>query len=365
MTWLVPSSVDSEHPSSSTPVGSANLIYDVLDAVAADPQLWSRTALLLNFDENDGFFDHVPPPVAPKPESGNNDDWYGGQPIGFGPRVPMTVVSPWTIGGHVSSETFDHTSVLRLLERWTGVREPNISEWRRTAAGDLTSVFDFDNAGTPPQQAEPGPVPTPIDRWLPLPPEDQRLPMQESGRRPARALPYQPAVSALLTPQGEIDLRLANSGAGSAHFAVYSYAGEFDEALHVDVRGEHAETVGLKGDTYELSVQGPNRFWFELGGSRKGRAAGVDVLSQPMPRNGGLRLELRNVSAQPVTLQLRALGYAPGLSREVKVPASGAHTLEWPTDHGWYDVEVTTTQDQTFRRRITGRIENGAPGVTG
>ncbi|EQD83882.1 hypothetical protein N599_22980 [Saccharopolyspora erythraea D] len=43
----------------------------------------------------------------------------------------------------------------------------------------------------------------------------------------------------------------------------------------------------------------------------------------------------------------------------------GAQTVEWPTDQGWYDVEVTAAQDRTFRRRITGRVENGAAGVTG
>ncbi|CAM04960.1 phospholipase C [Saccharopolyspora erythraea NRRL 2338] len=144
VTWLVPSAVDSEHPGSSTPVGSANLVFDVLDAIASDPQVWSKTVLLLNFDENDGFFDHMPPPVPPESET---EDWYDGQPIGLGPRVPMTVVSPWTIGGHVNSQVFDHTSVLRFLERWTGVEEPNISAWRRRTCGDLLSVFDFGTAG--------------------------------------------------------------------------------------------------------------------------------------------------------------------------------------------------------------------------
>ena len=131
VSWLVPSSVDSEHPGASTPVASANLIYDLLDAIASDPDTWSKTALFINFDENDGYFDHVPPPVAPRPASGEGDDWFDGRPIGLGPRVPMTIVSPWTVGGHVCSEVFDHTSVVRFLERWTGVDEPNISPWRR------------------------------------------------------------------------------------------------------------------------------------------------------------------------------------------------------------------------------------------
>ncbi|MEV6226703.1 phosphocholine-specific phospholipase C [Saccharopolyspora shandongensis] len=360
--WLVPSAADSEHPGSSTPVGSANLVYEVLDAIA-DPQIWSKTALLLNFDENDGFFDHVPPPVPPKPESGEGDDHFEGQPIGLGPRVPMTVVSPWTIGGVVNSEVFDHTSVLRLLERWTGVQEPNISSWRRTACGDLTSVFDFENAAKPPKPAEPGPVPEPIERWHPKPPAEQALPLQEQGRRPARALPYQPQVSAVLNGEA-VTLRLGNVGAGSAHFTIYPYAGELSGPSHVDVRGEQVVNVPAK-EEYRLAVQGPNRFWFELSGSREGKAAGLDVRTNPDARTGGLSLELRNSGAEPITVRLRALGYAPGEQREVRLAAGGAESVGWPTDQGWYDVEVTAAQDQSFRRRATGRVENGAPGVTG
>ncbi|MFI0470189.1 phosphocholine-specific phospholipase C [Saccharopolyspora sp. 5N102] len=360
VTWLVPSAADSEHPETSTPVGSANLIYEVLDAIAADPQVWSKTVLLLNFDENDGFFDHVPPPVPPKSAA---DEWYDGQPIGFGPRVPMTVVSPWTIGGHVNSEVFDHTSVLRFLERWTGIKEPNISDWRRTAAGDLVSVFDFENAGAPPHPVKPSPVPEPIDRWHPKPPEKQRLPLQEQGRRPARALPYQPAASGSVA-DGALALRLANNGRSAAHFTVYSYAGEFPEPLHIDVSDEHVETLPNVKE-YKLAVQGPNRFWFELSGSAAGKAAGVDVGTRPNTRTGGLTLELRNTGGEAVTLRLRALGYTPGAKREIRLPAGGSNTVEWPTDQGWYDVEVTTPQDKAFGRRATGRIENGAPGVTG
>src|SRR6201999_513734 len=69
VSWLVPSAVDSEHPGASTPVGSANLMYDLLDALGSDRDTWSKTVLLINFDENDGYFDHVPPPVAPRPLS--------------------------------------------------------------------------------------------------------------------------------------------------------------------------------------------------------------------------------------------------------------------------------------------------------
>src|SRR5271163_1371165 len=108
------------------------------------PYVWAKTLFILNYDENDGLFDHVPPPVAP---AGTPHEFVEGLPIGGGFRVPCIIVSPWTAGGWVSSEPFDHTSVLQFLEIFTGVREPNISDWRRRTFGDLMSAFRFGEAG--------------------------------------------------------------------------------------------------------------------------------------------------------------------------------------------------------------------------
>ena len=62
-------------------------------------------------------------------------------PIGLGFRVPCIIVSPWTVGGYVSHETFDHTSVIQLIEQVTGARNPNITPWRRSVTGDLTGAL--------------------------------------------------------------------------------------------------------------------------------------------------------------------------------------------------------------------------------
>ncbi len=134
----------SEHPYA-PPGDGAHFVDLVYRALAADPEVFDSTVLFLNYDENDGFFDHVPPPVAPP---GTPDEYLDGLPIGLGFRVPMLVMSPWTRGGWVSSEVFDHTSVLRFMETWTAAlgtpaRCPNISAWRRRVVGDLTGVFDF------------------------------------------------------------------------------------------------------------------------------------------------------------------------------------------------------------------------------
>lgn len=93
------------------------MIYDVLDALASNPEIRACTAVFINYDENGGFFDHVPPPMPP-PEVAA--EYEGDAPIGLGLRVPMLVVSPWTVGGRVCSEVFDHTSLIQFLERWTG-----------------------------------------------------------------------------------------------------------------------------------------------------------------------------------------------------------------------------------------------------
>ena len=67
-------------------------------------------------------------------------------PYGGGVRVPLLAVSPWSTGGYVCSETFDHTSLIRFVEARFGVVEPNITPWRRAVFGDLTSCFDFASA---------------------------------------------------------------------------------------------------------------------------------------------------------------------------------------------------------------------------
>lgn len=362
VSWLVPSAVLAEHPGSSTPVGSANLIYDLLDAVASDVDTWSRTAIFLNFDENDGYFDHVPPPVPSLPASGNSDDYYNGRPIGLGFRVPMTVISPWSIGGYVNSETFDHTSVLRFLERWTSVSEPNISNWRRTVAGDLTSTFDFRNSGRPPKLAHPGPIPTPITRWHPQPPATQALPSQELGHRPARPLPYHPTVAIEPAAAG-LTVELANYGSRSTHFALYSYAPTPADPQHVDVRDRTIKAIAATGP-YQLAVQGPNRFWVDAAGTTTGAAHPIAVRLLPAAGRLDLQITLHNTGKRTIALVLTALGYG-STKKQLALAPGQARLVSWPTAQGWYDVEVASPTDRSFTRRFTGRLENGRPGVSG
>lgn len=135
VSWIIPPIEQSEHPDYMPAIGAA-FIASKLDAIASNLDVWSKTVVILGYDENDGLFDHVTPPTPPP---GTPREFVDNVSIGAGFRVPCTVISPWTVGGWVCSEPFDHTSVLRFLERFTGVREPNISEWRRRTFGDLTA----------------------------------------------------------------------------------------------------------------------------------------------------------------------------------------------------------------------------------
>ncbi|HET7623905.1 MAG TPA: phospholipase C, phosphocholine-specific [Verrucomicrobiae bacterium] len=147
VSWIIPTSYQSEHPDF-MPADGAAFVASKLDAIAANPDVWAKTVFILDYDENDGIFDHVAPIVPP---AGTEKEFVDGVPIGSGFRVPCIIISPWTAGGWVCSQPFDHTSVLQFLEKFTGVREENISDWRRKTFGDLTSAFRFhDRAARPP-----------------------------------------------------------------------------------------------------------------------------------------------------------------------------------------------------------------------
>ena len=241
VSWLVAPEKFSDHPSS--PWYGAWYVAEALDILTRNPEVWKKTIFVLTYDENDGYFDHVPPFVAPdpdNPESGKTSPGIDtgveylhlekdvtrhprrearGGPVGLGYRVPLLVASPWSRGGYVCSQVFDHTSVLQLLEKVLShrlgkeIRETNISAWRRTVCGDLSTVF------RPFQPERTGSLPFPAkDSFLggvhkaqfqPLPSGYRKLsasdveqfrrnrasaawmPRQEPGIRPSSALPYE------------------------------------------------------------------------------------------------------------------------------------------------------------------------------
>jgi phospholipase C len=153
VSWILAPLVQSEHPPAPVTWGEW-ATWKTLSALTANPAVWAKTALFVTYDENGGFFDHVPPPTPPAGTPGEyltvsplpaTASGIAG-PIGLGFRVPMIVCSPFTRGGLVSSDVLDHTSMLRLLEARFGVTAPNLSAWRRAAVGDMSAVFDFASA---------------------------------------------------------------------------------------------------------------------------------------------------------------------------------------------------------------------------
>jgi phospholipase C len=205
VSWVLASILDSDHPPDPSLFGEATL-SGILAALMANPAQWAKTVLFVTYDENGGFFDHVPPVTAPPgtpgeyvtaidvpapPVAGNIAG-----PIGLGFRVPMLIISPFSRGGFVSSDLFDHTSVLRFLETRFGAEVPNLSAWRRGAVGDLTSAFNFAAPDrTIPNLPSPPTANLPISECIanlagttPYPvPNPQTLPSQEAGtaRRPS------------------------------------------------------------------------------------------------------------------------------------------------------------------------------------
>jgi phospholipase C len=361
VSWLIARTADSEHPYDS-PSSGAFITSQLLQALAMNPDVYNSTVFILCYDENDGFFDHVP---SPTPAAGTPDEFVAGSPIGLGVRVPMILVSPWSRGGYVCSEVFDHTSILRFLERWTGVVEPNISAWRRQVCGDLTSAFDFSTMDTNP------PALPSISRVVctgsvsPRVPSPQVFPVQEPGTRSARPLPYQP--DAWLVPLcglGRIQVVMTNSGTASAHFAIYPNAFRNDGPWPYDVPPGVSSngTFVITGNAgrFDFSCYGPNGFLRRFAGSVSNACGQVDARSSIDPDAGTISLRLSNSSQDPVHFTVTATAYQAGGPWVYEV-APGATVLHVDdavaNGDGAYEFDVTVDADAQFLRRFAGKLE--------
>ncbi|MDP9900588.1 phosphocholine-specific phospholipase C [Variovorax ginsengisoli] len=418
VSWIIPTDVNSEHPGPSSPVQGAWYVQQVLDALTAVPEVWSKTVFIVNFDENDGYFDHVPSPSAPSPLAPlpNADKQFAGkttlsdadmsfeyfthpvppgmpvaQPApdgnvyGPGQRVPMYVISPWSRGGWVNSQVFDHTSVLRFIEARFGVAELNISPFRRAVCGDLTSAFNF---ATPNAQD----LPTLSGRKskaeadklradqqaLPqiVPPASAQLPRQATGTRPSRALPYELHASAKTDAvNGRVQLVFANTGAQAAVFHVYDrlnldrlprrYMVEAGKTLD-DSWNATTDNAGL----YDLWVLGPNGFHRHFKGDlntlRVADAANPEVRVCYDIANGNVYLRMTNAGKKSANFTVRAKAYRN--DGPWTAPVAGGATVEqhWElADSGqWYDFAVTCDADPVYYRRFAGRVETGQHSVS-
>ncbi|KAB1986441.1 phosphocholine-specific phospholipase C [Streptomyces triticiradicis] len=380
ISWIAAPEAFSEHPNWPANYG-AWYISQVLDALTSDPEVWSRTALFITYDENDGFFDHLVPPFPPQsPAQGRSTvdvgpDLFAGDashaagPYGLGQRVPMLVVSPWSKGGYVCSETFDHTSILRFMEARFGVREPNISPWRRAVCGDLTAAFDFARKDTGPVAlpATDGYRPPDGDRhpdYVPTPPANPALPRQERGSRPTRPLKYAPHVDGSAdTAAGTFTLAFGSGAEAGAAFLVTSGNRTDGPWTYTTEAGRTISDTwnsAYSGGSYDLTVHGPNGFLRTFKGA--GRTPGVEVTA----RHTGCDVELTlvNKGAAVATLTLtNGYGGRPRAFR-VKVGATVKHTVDLRASARWYDLSVVCDGLAGFLRRFAGHVENGLPGVS-
>ncbi|HTT98420.1 MAG TPA: phospholipase C, phosphocholine-specific [Rhizomicrobium sp.] len=366
VSWIVAPTAMSEHPYAPPSYGES-LTSRLLDALAANPKVWARTVFILNYDENDGFFDHVPPPVPPLTHDigastvDMTGESYQGVPFGFGPRVPAIVVSPWTVGGYVNSELFDHTSVLRFLEARFGVQEPNISAWRRAVTGDLTSAFDFaqSNSAALPNGSD---GVARADATLKFPQvvrsTDGGLPRQEPGHRPARPLPYDFEITGKCLADG-FTLAFDNRGRAGAAFRVSSTQDSGPWFFTVEAGKTLSYTLPRNG-RYDFSLQGPNGFFRRFAGDGSEM---LEIDLQFDKASGELCGEARNSSAVQATLVMRD-GYTPGSTTSLDLKSGGSVPLRAAIaqNANWYDIRFETTGG--YVRHFGGHIETGAPSMS-
>ncbi|MEV5845698.1 phosphocholine-specific phospholipase C [Streptomyces sp. NPDC051985] len=380
ISWVVAPEAFTEHPNWPANYG-AWYVSQVLDALTADPKVWAKTAVFITYDENDGFFDHLIPPfppasaaqgkstVDPSLDLFKGDASHAAGAYGLGQRVPMLVVSPWSKGGYVCSETLDHTSIIRFMEARFGVHEPNISPWRRAVSGDLTGAFDFSRKDTKPVAlpSTDGYQPPDGNRhpdYVPTPPANPALPKQERGSRPTRPLKYAPLVDGSLdATAGKFTLTFASGAHAGAAFLVTSNNRADGPWSYTTEAGKSVSDTWnsvYSGGSYDLTVHGPNGFLRTFQGP--GKVAGPEVTARPV--GDDIELTLTNKGSGTVKLTL-ANGYGgKPCTVTVRAGATVKHTVDLARSRRWYDVTVTSDADKTFVRRFAGHVENGLAGVS-
>ncbi|MEG9434091.1 phosphocholine-specific phospholipase C [Terriglobus sp. ADX1] len=397
VSWVVAPYKYCEHPEAS-PTDGAYFISLVLDALTSNPDVWSKTVFFINYDENDGLFDHIVPPMPPSTlhrnggglisaalESNLEDEFLnldlyphemhplipgadpgGRQPIGLGPRVPMLVVSPWSKGGWTCSETFDHTSVLRFLEKRFGVEETNISPWRRSICGDLTSAFDFAQMSDRRIVSYPAPQPIASSHQPYSIPAVQKMPEQEPGTRPARAIGYVLGTQ-VRHEDKKLWLDLRNAGSIGAAFYVYD---QKNPAMHPrrysvaagDTLSDFWEVSN--GSEFDLQVHGPNGFFARHAGTSEVEQLDVEVRQDATKQM--LRVNLKNPSGKAVSVAWEEkhtevtgqdVSVAPRANASFEIPLAGSS--------GWYELLIHEAGSPALlKMQLAGHVENGLSSQT-
>ncbi len=394
VSWVLPPMQWSEHPSASTPIEGAEFTSRVLNALTANPDVWASTVFFQTFDENDGQFDHLPPPAPPsynkdgtmagkatfdltgeyfddhEDKYTSRDDIVSGttRPWGLGPRVPMYVVSPWSKGGWVNSQTFDHTSVGQFLEKRFDLTIPAISPWHRKMCGDMTSCFDFSMDGDrafPPLPDAKGSQATlaqHLKRPKIMPPRAAEELFQEQGLRRARPLPYVLHVDAR-TDAGAIALRFVNEGTVGVTFQVYDkkHLDRLPRRYAVEAGKSLDDRWQIEGEDFDLYVLGPNGFMRSFTGKA---SAPLPVLTARYDaKTKAITLAFDNAGRDLIAAKIGDDLYGVNAPQTINVIAGNQARGRWPVSksQGWYDFTVAANGATI---RLAGRLEDGKPGVS-
>jgi phospholipase C len=391
VSWVVAPEAYTEHPNWPANYG-AYYVSEILNALTANPEVWSKTVFIIMYDENDGFFDHVVPPTPPQTAAQGlsnvsivNEIFpgsaeYPSGPYGLGARVPMLVVSPWSKGGWVDSEVFDHTSLIRFVQKRFGtahapLTDPNITPWRKAVCGDLTSAFNFATPNSakvalPSTAAYVPPDDQRHNSYVPLPPVVQALPVQESGTRPARAVPYALHVESVAnTAAGTVTLTFLNTGQAAAVFQVRSANPlQAPRSYTVTPGNQLSDTWSygiLSVGAYDLSVYGPNGFFREYrGGGIAATSANIESTLAYNVASGLVVLTVRNAGAAACALHIVET-YAQGTANEELKPGA-IYQRSFPVDkfYGWHDLVLSVAADAAFYQQLAGHLETGKDSVT-
>jgi len=433
VSWITAPENFSDHPSA--PWYGAWYVSEVMDILTHNPEVWKKTIFILNYDENDGYFDHIPPFVAPHmhkadtgkvskgidtrvdyvtlaqeherndfPEPDNAES-----PIGLGYRVPMIVASPWSRGGWVNSEVFDHTSCLQFLEHFLNkkfrkqIHEENISPWRRTICGDLTSAFrpyNGEKLQSLPFSAKEAVIESIHKAKFKNVPDDYRkltpqditqinnhpaaspyMPVQEQGTRASCALPYELYVEGNLIRDKktfEVNFAAGNQlfgkSAAGAPFTVYApgiYKSEQVKTWNYAVRAgdslkDEWTLQHFENNHYYLRVYGPNGFYREFKGNENDPEIEMKALYEKTTGlTGNILLQLKNKTSKSQTVIVKDESYKSATATKIiEAGASSSVVINLSRSHHWYDFSVMVEGNETFAKRYAGRVETGHAGMS-
>ncbi len=457
VSWMFSAQNYSGHPSA--PYYAAWYVSEIMNILTANPNIWKKTIFILTHDENDGYFDHMPPFVCPNPSdvstgaaspgidtalefvpysqdlanliSSDSSSLARQGPIGLGYRVPMVIASPWSRGGWVNSQVFDHSSTLQFLEKFCSyksgktIKSGNISAWRRTVSGDLTSTFqpsstiptptlpflDRDTFSESIYTAQYQNVPTnfikltsaQIADVVANPITSQYLTRQETGIKPACANSYElHADGALSTDKKTFILSLA---AGNSIFGSQSLGGAFNAISYglsalptysttpsyavaltngssapYSVPSSFAVTPGgtltqsytlttFIGGLYHVRVHGPNGFFrvFMGNASDPGLSVKMGYTVAGSTQQVMITLTPTVTTGSPFAVSIVDNAYqSPIVSQTIdpKLPGATVLTLDVSKYYGWYDFSVVVSGYSNFVRRYAGHVENGSTSYT-